>query len=279
MQRPGLETLAHGTGSPYNRGMIVDIVRPKSLKEAVRAKEEPGAAYLGGGTWLNACRCDEKTVLVSLENLGLDRIDVSDMGCSIGATVTLQRIVDCADAPQGLREAARLTTSRTLRNMITIGGELGLAPDDSAIIPVLIALKAQVSLAGRKKPVPIDAFLKDRGNALILSVIVPSPSRACVVRVVSRTSHSSRSLVVAAAADIPVRTPLSARIVVSDCRGGRVQLREAGAADGALPEKSRIEESVRTRFAPAADPHASADYKRYMAGVLVADALYALWGG
>jgi CO/xanthine dehydrogenase FAD-binding subunit len=71
------------------------------------------------------------------------------------------------------------------------------------------------------------------------------------------------------------------RVVVSDCREQRVRLLavERALEGSALPAKSRIEESVGTAFAPAADIHASSAYKRYMAGILVADALHALASG
>jgi len=68
------------------------------------------------------------------------------------------------------------------------------------------------------------------------------------------------------------------RIVVSDCRGQRVRLREVEEElEGApLPDRRRIEELVGRALEPRADIHASAEYKRYMTGVLVADTLHAL---
>ena len=151
--------------------MITDIVRPKTVAEAVRAKSAPGAAYLGGGTWLNSGRAEDVTILVSLEKLGLDSLVVESGRCTIGASVTFQAIVDSAAVPSALREAARLTASRTLRNMVTLGGELGLHSQDSAMIPALIVLGAEVCLAGKKKPVPIQKFLDDENSTgLVLGV-------------------------------------------------------------------------------------------------------------
>ena len=218
--------------------MITDIVRPKTVAEAVRAKSAPGAAWLGGGTWLNSGKAEHVTTLVSLENLGLDSIRTEEGRCLIGAAVTFQELADSALVPHALRAAARLTASRTLRNMVTVGGELGLGAGDSAVIPVFMALGADVNLAGKKKPVQIRKFLDEGSTGLILGVSVP----------------------------------------VSDCRGPLVRLEEAeNSLDGAaLPPRERIESLARAGFSPQPDIHASVEYKRYMAGVLVADLLAAL---
>jgi CO/xanthine dehydrogenase FAD-binding subunit len=71
------------------------------------------------------------------------------------------------------------------------------------------------------------------------------------------------------------------RVVVSDCQGQHVRLRDAERAlEGSpLPAKSVIEEWVSAAFAPAPDIHASSAYKRYLAGVLAADALFAIASG
>jgi putative selenate reductase FAD-binding subunit len=257
--------------------MITDIVRPKTVTEAVRAKTAPGAAYLGGGTWLNSGRAENVTTLVSLENLGLGSIQTESGRCIIGASVTFQALVDSPLVPSALREAARLTASRTLRNMVTVGGEFGLSPDDSAVIPVLIVLDAEVSVAGRKKLLPIESFLDENRTGLVLGVSVPAQA-AAAVSAVSRTSHSPRSLVAAVSARAAAPMLDRPRLVLSDCRGRRVRLTAAERKlDGApIPSRQDIEALARAEFTPRPDMHASVAYKRYMAGVMVADLLAAL---
>jgi putative selenate reductase FAD-binding subunit len=254
--------------------MITDIVRPKTVTEAVRAKSAPGAAYLGGGTWLNSGTAENVTILVSLEKLGLDSLRVEAGRCLIGASVKFQAIVDSPLVPAALRQAARLTASRTLRNMVTLGGELGLRPDDSALIPALMALGAEISLAGKKKPVPIQDFGDAVSTGLILGVSVPEHALAAV-RAVSRTSHSPRSLVAAVGARAVAPNAEGLRLVLSDCRGQRVRLTamEKKLEGRPLPPRHDLEELARAEFVPAPDMHASAAYKRYMAGVLIADLL------
>jgi putative selenate reductase FAD-binding subunit len=259
--------------------MIQEILHPRTVSEAVRLKSSAGAAYLGGGTRLNAIQSDELTSLISLEKLGLGAIEAARGCCVVGATASLQEIVDAAAVPPAVRAAAALTSSRPVRNMRTIGGELGQCTKDSALIPVLVALNSEVALAGKKKPVPVEQYCEERPGDLILSVSVPL--LPCAIRAVSRTSHSPRSLVVAVSCKDcqPVLTEV--RVVVSDCQGQRARLRDAERAleGSALPAKSMIEEWVSAAFVPAPDIHASSPYKRYLAGVLVADALFALASG
>jgi len=221
--------------------MITHVARPKTVTEAVRAGFVPGAAYLGGGTWLNSGRAGPITPLISLEHPGLGQIHADSNRCLIGAAANFQSISDSAAVPSGLRDAVRLTASRTLRNMVTIGGELGLHPADSAVIPLLIAMKADVTLAGRRKPVPIQALGNDNKAGLILSVSIPLRPTAAV-RALSRTSHGPRFLVAAMCGE---------RVVLSDCQGQTAVTVEA------------------VTFDPRPDQFASADYKRYMVGVLL----------
>ncbi len=257
--------------------MILEIVRPKTIREAVRAKSAPGAAYLGGGTLLNSGRHPEPTVLISLENLGLGTIEATPEGCTIGASVSLQQLIDADIVPAAVKAAARLTASRTLRNMQTLGGELGVCPPDSALIPMLVALDATVQLAESRGPMPVGDFWVKKPDDLVLSVTIPEAGRTAAVRAVSRTSHSPRSLVIVACA--PGERGGEACIVLSDCREECIVMREPVLNRWPLPPKPKIEEMVRAAFTPSADMHASAEYKHYLAGVLAADLLHEIAAG
>jgi len=263
----------------YNLRMVTEILRPETVQEALKARALPGSAFLGGGTWLNASYSAEPITLISLEKLGLDSIEPGGKRCVIGATATFQRIVDHPGLPAAVRRAAGLTASRTLRNMMTMGGEIALHPADSAIIPILVAMGAEVLFAGKKKPVPIYAFLSDRDSGLVLAVTIPEPLRPSAVLAVSRTSHSPRSLVVAATA-ASLRPKVSGlRVFVSDCRAGPVRLTRLEELLEGQPLPSRAEiEGMSFEFAPLADMQASSRYKLYMTKVLAADALHQMRG-
>ena len=264
----------------YNLLMVTEILRPATFQEALKARGTPGSAFLGGGTWLNASLSAKPLILISLEKLGLDSIEPGEKRCVIGATASFQKIVDHPAVPDALREAASLTGSRTLRNMTTLGGEVALRSPDSAVIPVLIAMGAEVSIAGKKESIPIQNFISDKDGDLIVSVAIPDPGRLGVVLVVSRTSHSPRGLVVAASASSIEPRITNLRLVAADCvrpatRLSKLEWRLEGRT---LPPRSEIEEEAGGEFSPQPDIHASSTYKRYMTRVLVADALLQMSG-
>ncbi len=259
----------------YNRAVVTEILRPATVEEALKAGELPGSAYLGGGTWLNSSSGAEPLALISLEELGLGSIEVSKTRCTIGATVTFQQCIDHTDVPVAVRRALSLTASRTLRNMMTIGGEVALHPPDSALIPLLVVMDAELAIAGKKKPVPVEEYLGDP-TGLILSVIVKEPGRPAAVLAVSRTSHGPRSVVVAACARAVHPRPDGVRLVASDCQGtlSRLSKLEKRLEGVPLPPRAEIEQAPGDEIAARPDIHASSRYKVYMTGVLIADALH-----
>ncbi len=254
------------------------FLKPETAEQAVRLGRKPGSVFLGGGARLGGRGGPDQT-LISLEKLGLSFIRPEDSGLSLGATADFQSILDDDRVPPCLRSAAGLTASRTLRNMMTVGGEIALHPACSPVVAVLFCLGARIRLAGKRGLAGMDDLPKGAAGDLILSVLVPADGlgRPCGVRVLRRTSHAPSSLVAAASArDAASLSGL--RIVIGDSAGGMGRLAEAERAlEGmALPAKKDIEEAVSGRFSPAADVHASAEYKRYMAGVMIADILHAL---
>jgi putative selenate reductase FAD-binding subunit len=299
--------------------MVSEIFRPKSVAEAARLAVAPGTAVLGGGTWLNsalhagqtsasgsvpqstggtgardasgaadsggangrpAAAADSTFALISLENLGLDFVEWRSSALRIGAAATFQQCLEAPGVPEAIRTAFAGTASRTLRNMATVGGELGLCPEDSLLIPLLAALDAQVRIAGRR-PLTIEEYRAARAQGpvgLILEVSVPDADRPSGVAWHARTSHGMRSLVVAVAAHRLRPAVTGARIVASDCRGQVRRLADAeeALAYSPLPAKDRIEKLVRAAFWPTSHAHASTEFKRCLAGVYAADLLHAL---
>jgi probable selenate reductase FAD-binding subunit len=287
--------------------MVSEILRPQTIGEAARLALKPGTAILGGGTWLNsgiaaadaagsrpapagaegpsegaAIGGGVPRALISLENLGLDFVEWRNASLRIGAAATLQQLLDAPGVPEVVRNAAAATASRTLRAMITVGGELGLCPADSALIPVFAALDARVRVAGRA-PLDIAEYRSARALGpvgLIAEVTASDADGPSAVASLSRTSHGRRSLVIAVAAARFKPAVTRVRIVASDCRGQVLRLTDAEEAlEGSpLPAKDRIEKLVRAAFWPTSDIHASTEYKRYLAGVYAADLLHALSG-
>jgi xanthine dehydrogenase YagS FAD-binding subunit len=109
-----------------------DYVRPATVREAVAAASEPGAAYLAAGTNLLDLMkggIARPSRLIDISRLpGLDRIEeLADGGVRVGALVRnadLARDLDFARRFPAVAEALLSGASAQLRNAATVGGNL-----------------------------------------------------------------------------------------------------------------------------------------------------------
>jgi putative selenate reductase FAD-binding subunit len=254
---------------------MTEYLVPSTVEEARKLGGQKGSAYLGGGTWLNSRPRGTITRLISLEALGLEGVRFEKEGIRIGAGTRFQDLLDTAGLPPALTEAVSDKASRTLRNMITLGGELALAEAESCVIPALIALDAKMVLAGEKEKMPVDELSNQVSAGLILEVRIPDEGKASVFRSVSRTSHSRKNLVCAVAARAEACVLRELRLVIGDCVTAprRLTAVEDGLEGKSLPGREEIESLVRENFSPESDFHASGEYKKYMSGMIAADML------
>ena len=80
--------------------------RPESIGEAFALLDQPGAVLIGGGTKLNLRTMSVPMSVVDLQLARLDGIDrLDDDTLSIGATTTLQQLVDSEEVPAVVRGA------------------------------------------------------------------------------------------------------------------------------------------------------------------------------
>lgn len=109
-----------------------DYVRPATIREAVKAAAESGAAYLAAGTnLLDLMKGDVSRPkrLVDITHIpDLDRIeDLSDGGVRIGALVRNADLANLADFGRrfpAVAEALLSGASAQLRNAATVGGNI-----------------------------------------------------------------------------------------------------------------------------------------------------------
>jgi putative selenate reductase FAD-binding subunit len=187
--------------------------------------------------------------------------------------------------PQAIVSAAGMTASRTIRNMATLGGDIAGNLVQSPLVPVLMVLEASlICMTGHGEQTHETAVADYRrldSAPLIVEVTVPKNAPPAELRCVSRTSHSRKSLVCSASARYRDGVIEEIRIAAGDCVGAPIRLPETEGmlAGASLPEKTVIETAVSREFHPEPDFHASAEYKRYLAGVHVADILHDLREG
>lgn len=247
--------------------MIKDFYRPESLSQALSLKQQFGAdaVWFGGGSKLNATptRTDKERV-ISLEKLGLNQVSATERGLEFGASVTIQQVIDSDAAPAALKAACQNIYSRHQRNQATLGGEIAANLTAAQVLPALIALGAQVELA-EKGVISVEDYVLNEKNDLIVAVILPNASRVCSVRKIARSAGGSTVLSAA------VSLEAGNYVVAVSGLSPRVQrLRDVEAQIANLSD-AELEKAVGACVFPQADYCGSVEYKRYIAGVVVAD--------
>jgi aerobic carbon-monoxide dehydrogenase medium subunit len=262
--------------SPY------DLLAPTSPEEAFAALRSaaPGeVAVLAGGTDLLA-DIDEGRVaprhVLSLRRLPWQTLVWDGPSLTIGSTLplrTLENDPDVRTRIPGLYVAVRAVGSVALRHRATLGGNLGRCAPASDLLPMLLALDAEVELIGPEgtRSVPLDRFIEgSRKTAigpaeLIRSVRIPEarPSAYFLQRV--RPFHDISHLAVAVA-----YSPASERwrVAISGFPPRPILVPESGAAlRGPRPDSEAIARAAETlvRLAPiTADKRASEEYRRQL---------------
>ncbi len=128
---------------------IANYVRAQSLEEAYTLCQKRNNVILGGMLWLKMQSRNVNTA-IDLCDLGLDTIEETEDGFSIGAMVSLRALethTGIAAATQGaVEEAVKHIVGVQFRNVATIGGSLYGRFGFSDVLTVFLALNAKVEL-------------------------------------------------------------------------------------------------------------------------------------
>src|SRR6266496_4071282 len=123
--------------------MITAYHRPKTLDEALTLLTQPNRIPLGGGTLL-AQATPAPVEVVDLQSLSLNAVKKQGNNLEIGATVTLQQLLESNECPEALKSALRLEAPLNLRNAATVAGTLVSCDGRSTFAAVLLALDAKM---------------------------------------------------------------------------------------------------------------------------------------
>ncbi len=147
-------------------------------------------------------------IVMGLRRAGLDGLERREDVLRIGATATLTQLAG-QDAVPMLRDAARSTASWSVRNMATVGGNLFTPPPGGDVAVALLALDAEVTLAGSEgeRTMPLadffTGFLTNRlaDDELLIEIGVPIGSDATAYVKFGR-KHANTPAVVTVAARV-----------------------------------------------------------------------------
>lgn len=152
-----------------------DILFPASVGDAIAMLEEHGRRaklFAGGSDLLIAMKHKKKLprVLINIKRIpGLDGIETTADGTLvIGALATSADIAapSVAAISQGLAEAAGVLGTTQIRNIGTIGGNLGNASPSAEFAPPLLCLEASLTSVGADgaRTIPLDEFFLGPGK-------------------------------------------------------------------------------------------------------------------
>ncbi len=247
--------------------MITAYHRPQTLDEALSliGRASPRTVPLGGGTLLSHSKAASLEV-VDLQGLGLDKIVERGKDLEIGATVTLQILLEHEGYPAPMKTALKLEAPLNLRNAATVAGTIVACDGRSTFTTTLLALDTRLSIynipeAGKEQPAAertdnLGDFLPLRPLGLITKLVIPVQARLAF-EYVSRTP-SDKPIVCVALAQWPSgRTRLAV---------GGFGLAPRLAMDGT--EAEGIEAAARNACHEATDDWGSAEYRMDVAATL-----------
>jgi aerobic carbon-monoxide dehydrogenase medium subunit len=274
-----------------------EFAEPKSLAEAIKLLDPDDATVrpFAGGTALMLMMKAGVFRPARLVSLGKIEKKYSSIvggkdGLRIGAMTTLSALEHSADvrkhAPVITHTLLTLSNVR-VRNVATVGGALAHADPHMDLPPVLIALGANISIAGPKgeRNLAVEDLFTGyfetvlKKNELISELHVPTrgSKRAAYVKVTTGSADDWPALGIAVALEGDGVAVKSARVVVSAATSKAMRLPTAEA----VLTGSRIDDKVLARAGDAAadaadiiaDVRGSVAYKRELIRVYVGRAV------
>lgn len=250
---------------------IREYVRPATLEEAWTLNQKRTSRVIGGMLWLKMQQRAVGTA-IDLSGLGLDTIEETPEGFSVGAMVSLRSLETNAALNAytngAMREALRHIVGVAFRNTATVGGSVWGRFGFSDVLTMLLAMNASVELY-RGGVVPLRQFAEAPYDRDIL-VRVRIPREDAV--------FSYRS-VRPAKTDFPALTCAAARLsdgsyrFAVGARPGRAVVLAAEGTPDTLPE------SVASRIVTGSNGRGSAAYRSQLVRTLVRRAAEELEGG
>lgn len=249
--------------------MIRAYHRPQTLDEALQliARREPRTLPLGGGTVLSRPQ-PESVEVVDLQALALNAIRLKGKELEIGATATLQSLLESGDVPEPLKETIHREAPLNIRDMATAAGTIVACDGRSPFVSALLALDARLTIDdGRQTKDGQRSIVRGLGEILplrqeflrgklITQITIPLQVKFAYAAV-SRTP-ADKPIVSAALAQWPSGR---ARLVI-----GGFGASPSLAMDGT--EAEGLETAARNACHEATDEWAGAEYRMDAAAIL-----------
>ena len=243
--------------------MIIEYNRPTSVEEALAllSRKDFQTIPIGGGSAFRRF-LKKPCAVVDLQELNINQINDRGNILEVGATVTLQNLLDSTSTSPALDEIIRYEAVYNLRQVASVAGTLVAADGRSPFTTALLALDAALVLLPDKEVIGLGDFLPIRSDwlqgRLIVSVRFPKNIKLDY--------------------DYVARSPADQPIVsVAVCRwpSGRTRVVLGGFGEAPMlvfdgSESSGAEVAAKNAYSIAKDEWASSDYRQEIASILTA---------
>ena len=241
--------------------MITTYHRPETLDEALTLLTQPDTLPLGGGTLLSKPGADSVQV-VDLQALGLDSLTKNGNNIELGATLTLQALLESEHCPAALKSALKLEAPLNIRNAATVAGTLVTCDGRSTFASMLLAMDAKITVSSKQKAEEIINIgdllpLREQMRGKLITKIVIPLNIKLAFEYVSRTPADTPIVCAALAQWNSGRT----RLVLGGYGTSPMLAMDGTEADGA-------QAAARNTYHEATDEWASAEYRMDVASTL-----------
>lgn len=142
--------------------MIKEYHRPKIVRDALALLERktPRTVPLGGGTTIS--KTSDDVAVVDLQDLGWNKVEVSNNDYLIGSMTTLESIRRYFGKDSAIGKAIILDAGKNIRDMATIGGSLVASDGRSAFLTILLAHRCTLVWEPGNRSTPVGEWLNQR---------------------------------------------------------------------------------------------------------------------
>ena len=252
---------------------IQKYVRAQSLEEAWQLNQAKRNRIVGGMLWLRLGRGGVGTA-IDLSDLGLDKIEETGEGFSIGAMATLRQLEQHdglnAYTNGAIRNAVKDIVGVQFRNMATLGGSIWGRFGFSDVLTVFLAMDCYVELY-KGGIVPLEQFagMKKDNDILVRLIVKKTPGK--VVYTAMRNQRTDFPVLTCALSNIGGET----KAVIGARPAKAMVIRDE---NGLLPDGKAFAAFVAEKTPTDSNIRGSAAYRTHLIRVLVERAATELGG-
>jgi carbon-monoxide dehydrogenase medium subunit len=269
-----------------------ELALPETLEACTQALADgPDVRVVAGGTDLlplmksgmvKPRRLVDLSALTELKRLDLGADGALHVGAGVAAR-SIEQTPLSADGFMALAEGASVVGSFQIRNLATLGGNLANAAPSADMAPPLLALDAELLIAGPRgrRRVPVSEFFLGvrrtqlAADEVLVEVIIPAPGAGSGGSYLRHTPRRELDIaVVGVASQLTLRDGVCAKarialgaVAPTPVRASRAEARLEGEAltPALIEEAAQLAVSAAS---PISDQRGSAEYRRHLVNVL-----------